>query len=178
MREFNRVQVIAMASMLAAVYAVVTIYAPIPQYQAVQLRFSDCLEVLVFFLGWTGVLGLSLGCFVANVFSPYGLLDMALGTFSTFVSTLTVMYIGKNSNTGNFKRNLLLAMIISSIIMGLIIGYLLSFYGEPFWFAASTVTLSQLVAKVVVGYPIGLALPNFVPAVFHVEGLKTETGGG
>jgi len=175
MRAFSRVQVIAMSSMLAAVYAVVTIFAPIPQYEAIQLRFADCLEVLTFFLGWSGVIGLTLGCLVANVFSPYGLLDMVLGTFSTFASTIIVMYIGKNSNVENLKKNLLLAMGVSSAIIGVIIGYLLSIYGVPFWFGAVTVTIGELVVKVVIGYPVGLALPRLVPAVFHVEGLKVET---
>jgi len=176
MREFNRVQIIAMSSMLAAVYAVVTIYAPVPQYEAVQLRFADCLEVLTFFLGWPGVIGLSLGCLVANMRSPYPL-DVVIGTLSTFVSTIFVMYIGKRSNVENFRRNLLISMVLSSVIMGVIIGLLLSIYGELFWFAAITVTISQIVAKVIIGYPLGLSLPKFAPGVFHVEGLKVETSG-
>jgi len=174
MREFNRTQMIAMSSVLAAVYAVVTVFAPVPQYQALQLRFADCLEVLAFFIGWPGVLGLSLGCFVANVLSPYGLLDMLLGTFSTVVSTMTVMYVGRNSSVKNFEGNLLISMGVSSIIMGVMIGYLLSFYGEIFGIAAAAVTLSQVVAKVVIGYPIGLSLPKFMPGVFHVKGLEVE----
>jgi len=173
MREFNRTQKIAMSSVLAAVYAVVTIFAPIPQYQAVQLRFADCLEVLAFFIGWPGVIGLSLGCFVANVLSPYGLLDMVLGTFSTMVSTITVMYVGKHSSMKNFEGNLLISMGASSIIMGVMIGWLLSFYGEIFGIAATAVTLSQIVAKVVIGYPIGLSLPKFMPGIFHVKGPET-----
>jgi uncharacterized membrane protein len=176
MRKFNRVQVTAMASMLAAVYAVVTLYASfvVPQYEAIQLRFADSLEVLVFFLGWPAVIGLSLGCLVANVFSPYELLDVTWGTFSTVVSTLFVMYIGKKSKIESFQRNLFLAMVLSSIIIGLMIGSLLTFYGAPFLFSAGAVTVGQLVVKVVIGYPLGLALPKFMPSVFHVEGLKAE----
>lgn len=177
MREFNRVQIIAMSSVLAAAYAVVTFNATyiVPQYEAIQLRFADSLEVLTFFLGWSGVFGLSLGCLVVNVFSRYGYLDLTLGTFSTVVSTLTVMYIGKKSNVENFQRNLLFAMVLSSVIIGVIVGCLLSFYGEPLWFATVTVTIGELVAKVLLGYPVGLALPKFMPGVFHVEGLKVET---
>ncbi len=86
------------------------------------------------------------------------------------------MYVGKKSNVKNLRRDLLLSMIVSSGIMGAIIGYLLWIsVGVPLWFGAVTVTLSQLVAKVVIGYPVGLALPKFAPAVFHVEGLKVET---
>jgi len=181
MRRFSKSQVIAMSSVLAAVYPVVTVFAsftPISQYELVQLRFADCLEILTFFVGWAGVIGLSLGCLVANVFSPYGLLDMVIGTFSTFVSTLVVMYMGLHSNVRNFKRNLLLAMIVSSVIIGVIVGCLLWFYGFPFWFAAASVSAGQLVVKIIVGYPVGLALPKFAPGVFHIEGLKVETGKG
>lgn len=173
MKDFNRTELIAMSSLLAASYAIVTIFAPIPQYQAVQLRFADCLEVVAFFLGWAAVIGLSLGCLVANLFSPYGLLDMMIGTFSTFLCTLIVMRIGKKSHEGNFRRNLLLAMVVSSGVMGVIIGYLLWIYGVPFWFGVTTVTVGELVAKVLIGYPIGLALPKLMPQAFYVKRLGT-----
>ena len=177
MREFNKTQVVAMSSVLAAVYAVVTLFAPVPQYEAVQLRFADCLEVLTFFLGWPGVIGLSVGCLVANINSPYPL-DVVIGTFSTFASTIFIMYVGKKSSVENLKRDLLFSMIVSSGITGAIIGYLLWIsVGIPLWFGAVTVALSQLVAKVVIGYPVGLSLPKFAPGVFHVEGLKVETSG-
>ena len=77
---------IARMAIIAALYAVCTfIFAPI-SYGAIQFRISECLCVLVFFY-FEGVIGLTVGCFIANIFGN-GPLDLIFGTLATFIASL------------------------------------------------------------------------------------------
>ena len=74
------------AALLAAVYALLTVSLPIPQFSGVQIRFAEALTVLPFLIpGATP--GLAVGCFLANLFSPYPL-DMVFGTAATLLACL------------------------------------------------------------------------------------------
>ncbi len=168
-QELGKTKQIALTAMIASLYAAVTIFAPVPQYQQIQLRLADILTVLPFFLGWPGIIGLSLGCLVANMFSPYGILDMVLGTASTLVGTMIVAYIGSKTVQNTFKRNLLIALLIATVETGVVIGWLLSFYGVPFLMGFFTVTIGEFITIVLIGYPLGLKLPKLEPGVFGIN---------
>lgn len=74
------------AALLAAVYALLTVSLPIPQFSGVQIRFAEALTVLPFLIpGATP--GLAVGCFLANLFSPYPL-DVVFGTAATLLACL------------------------------------------------------------------------------------------
>ena len=68
-------------ALLAAVYALLTVTLPIPQFSGVQIRFAEALTVLPFLFP-AAAPGLVVGCFIANLFSPFPL-DMVFGTFAT-----------------------------------------------------------------------------------------------
>ena len=74
---------------IAAAYAALTLVAAALNlaYGPVQFRFSEALTVLPFlFPGtWPGVF---VGCLVANLLSPYGPLDVVLGSAGTLVAAL------------------------------------------------------------------------------------------
>ena len=168
--KINTSRGLALTAIIAAMYAVVTIFAPIPQYQAVQVRFADALSILAFFFGPVGVAGMTLGCFVANVLSPYGVLDMVIGTLSTLVETIIVAYIGYKTPKEHFKRNLVSAQIIGSVIVGAFIAYLLNFYGIPLEFGFVTVTIGELISKIAIGVPLAYGLRRTLPSLFTVGG--------
>ena len=82
----SKVQKLAMAAVIAAVYAVLTVTLPIPQFGTIQCRLAEALTVLPFFFpGATP--GLVVGCFIANLFSPYPL-DILCGTLATLLACL------------------------------------------------------------------------------------------
>lgn len=169
MRKFAKTQGIALISLIAAMYAVVTIFAPVPQYQAIQFRFGEVLNFLPFFFGPIGMVGLSIGCLVANAFSPYGLLDMAIGTLSTVFSGLAVMGVGMVTRTIHFKRNLFFALLVACLIISAMVGALLAIYAVPFELGFATVLLGEITMTIVVGYPLALGMKRVWPAVFATE---------
>lgn len=75
-------RMVAYTALVAAVYAVMTLAVAPLSFGAVQLRVSEML-VLLAFLDKRYAPGLILGCFIANCFSPLGMVDAVFGTVCT-----------------------------------------------------------------------------------------------
>ena len=81
----NSVRDLTLAAMLGAVYAVLTMVLPIPQYAGVQIRLAEALTVLPFLFP-AATPGLFVGCLIANLLSPYGPIDVIFGTLATAIA--------------------------------------------------------------------------------------------
>lgn len=73
------------SAVVAALYAVLTLIVPMPQYGPIQFRFSEILVLLVFY-NKRFIRGLVLGCAIANLFSPMAWFDVIFGTLSSYVA--------------------------------------------------------------------------------------------
>lgn len=73
------------SAVVAALYAVLTLIAPMPQYGPIQFRFSEILVLLVFY-NRKYIPGLVLGCAIANLFSPMAWFDVIFGTLSSYIA--------------------------------------------------------------------------------------------
>lgn len=111
------------AVVLAATYAGLVLVLPGVSYGPFQVRIADVLSPLPYVMGLESVVGLTLGTLVANVFSPYGIWDMAVGTLCTFTYTLVDWVIGRL--VGYRRLGLVLVAVINSVVVGLYIGALL-----------------------------------------------------
>ncbi len=106
-------------AVVAALYASLTIgMAPI-SYGAVQVRLSECMTLLAFY-NRNYISGLVLGCFLANMGSPFGVVDMIVGTFATFVA----LYLMR------FCSSVWTASLMPVLSNGVIIGLELAYLGE------------------------------------------------
>lgn len=63
---------IAKMALTAAIYTVTTVVLGPLSYSWIQVRISEALTPLPFFMGFPAVSGLTLGCVLANLFSPVG----------------------------------------------------------------------------------------------------------
>jgi len=137
----NNTKRIAIVAMIAAVYVVATIgLAPI-SFGAVQFRISEALTLLVFF-NPIFVPGLTLGVLIANFASPYGLMDMLLGTFASFIAFVLIRV------TRNTINNLFVASLFPTITNGLIIPFVIlgqEFTFASYWVVAALVAFGQFV---------------------------------
>jgi uncharacterized membrane protein len=77
------------AAIVGALYAALTLLSSIfgIAYGTVQFRLSEALCVLPFLFPETAW-GLFAGCWVANLISPYGPLDMVVGSLATLLAAL------------------------------------------------------------------------------------------
>ena len=134
------IQEICLNGLIAALYAVLTIVIAPLSYGAIQFRFSEILVLLCFFNKRYSI-GLILGCMIANIFSPTAVLDVPFGTVATALACLGIM----------FSKHLLVAITFPIVFNALIVGWELTYFGEPFWFSTLFVALGEL-TMMVIGY--------------------------
>lgn len=152
---------IAVTSFIAAIYVVLTVVMPIPQYSAIQFRFAEVLNLFVFF-NPVFAPGIILGVFISNMFSPYLLLDMIFGTTATMLALFCIARspgLFKNAKASLFIAALMPIIFnapIIAIMILLVIGG--PFTLEPFLIYMAWVGLGQLVVMVGAAYPLFVTL--------------------
>lgn len=89
MRKFT-VQDLTLAAMIAALYAVMGYFGNIfgLTFGPIQFRFAEALTVLPFLFPAAATPGLFVGCLIVNLLSPYGVLDIAVGSFATLLAAI------------------------------------------------------------------------------------------
>ena len=159
------VRQIVFAGIVGALYATLTIAVAPLSYGSIQFRFAEALCVLPFFFPVT-VPGLFVGCVVANLISPFGILDIAAGSMATLIAALLTMYLGR------LKRNTVVVkalacfppVIVNAVIIGAVIAWVETGGGPAFWggFAINglQVGLGQFAVLYVIGLPIMIYLPK------------------
>ena len=120
MHNSSRTRRIAAAAVVGAVYAVLTMaLAPI-SYGAVQLRISEALCILPFFLPGTAW-GLFIGCALANILTG-NVFDIVFGSLATLAAALITAQLGKKERT--LSRQLLaclMPVVFNAVIVGAVI---------------------------------------------------------
>lgn len=150
---------------LAATYFVLTVALHPISYGPLQVRMSNVLSPLSYILGLPGVAGLTLGTFLANLFSPYGFWDVVIGTACTF--TYCVINYSLFRLFGYRKALLPAIALIDSIVVGVYIGVLLlgaiARAGDPLKLAV-LLTVESLI-------PMGVGALVLVPIVARALGV-------
>ena len=128
-------------ALLATVYAVLTIFIAPIAYGPIQFRFSEVLVLFCFF-NKRYAIGLTLGCLIANCFSPTAILDVPFGTLATLLACLGII----------FCKHLLVAVAFPVVCNAFIIAIELALEGiAPFWLSVLTVGAGEL-AVLTLGY--------------------------
>lgn len=158
MRKFDTRQ-ITLAAAVAALYALLTYFGSIfgLTYGPVQFRFAEALCVLPFLFP-TAAPGLFVGCLIANLLSPYGLVDVVCGSAATLIAALITARV----------RHRWLAPLPAVLSNGVIIGAMLAWYeagfGPGFWgmfaYNGLAVALGELGACYVLGMLLLYAIPK------------------
>ena len=141
---------LTLAAMVAAVYTVLTVFLPIPQYGEVQFRIAECMTVLPFLFPWATP-GLIVGCFLANLLGSPFVLDWVFGTLATALACFMT------ARMPNKWLAPLPPVLCNAIIVGAEIAY-------------SAVGLGELA----VCYILGLPLLALLPKVEAFRGLIPE----
>lgn len=148
---------VVQSAVIAAIYAGLTYAAGVLNlaYGSIQFRFSEALTILAT-LSPAAIPGLTIGCFLGNITSPYGLVDIICGTLATLIAAV-LSYWTRNVK---FKDMPLLSAIFpvlsNAIIIGLEITLLMpeGFKVEMFLISAMQVGLGELVMCYGLGIPL------------------------
>ena len=147
--EKNKVRFITHTALIAAVYAAITIVFSFLSYGQVQFRISEIL-VLFAFIEPKYTTGLVLGCILANLPSPLGIIDVVAGSFATFIALLLI--IGVRKSFGYNKKSLLIASLGPVISNAIIVGWELNYlFQTPFWMNALYVGIGEFVVVTLAG---------------------------
>jgi uncharacterized membrane protein len=146
-------------AMVAALYAISTL--TLPAYGALQFRLSEMMTLLAYFNPFY-VIPLTIGCAIANIASPFGIIDVIFGSLGSFLA-LTAM-----SKT----KNIFLASIwpaFFSFIVGLEIMFLST---EPvnFFLVTGQIMLSEFVVVTIIGVPV----MKYIMRNEYIKSLVTE----
>ena len=140
--EKNKVstQLLVATAMIAAIYTVLTLAIAPLSFGLVQVRFSEMLMLLAF-IDRKYAPGLILGCFIANCFSPFGILDIVFGTCCTAAAMFCIVRFAKSL----FGASLWL------VICNAFIGVELYLFGSPLWLSMAMVALGEFLSVSICG---------------------------
>lgn len=147
------------ASVIAALYAVLTIAFMPFSYGMMQVRISEALTVLPAFTP-AAIPGLFVGCLLSNALGPNGMADMIVGSLATLIAAL--------GSYGLRNRPALVPLppvIANAILVGWELSYL---YGLGALFPCMAwVGLGELISCYVIGYPLMKLLKKYESVIFQ-----------
>ena len=119
----TKTHLLALNGIVGGTYAALTLMAGALNlaYGPVQFRFSEALTILPFLFPGTAP-GLVLGCFAANLLSPYGPLDVVIGTLATLLAALVTQWTDRPW----------LALLSPVVFNGLLVGGMIAWYEVGF----------------------------------------------
>ena len=148
------------AAAVGAAYAVLSLFSSVFSltFGVVQCRFSEALCVLPFFFPET-VWGLFAGCLITNLLSPYGLLDLIVGSLATLIAARLPPRSGKKC------LPLLRRVVRNALLVGAVPPY-----GEPGLAAAFPATwaingLTVGAGEAIACYGLGMLLLWQLPRI-------------
>lgn len=138
-------------AIIASLYATLTLSLSFMSYATVQFRLSEIM-ILLAFINKEYILGLTIGCFFANLIGPFGVVDILFGTTATLISAYLVYATSKVLNKS--KLSLIIASFFPTIINSILIGLELNiFFKVPLKLAMLNVAIGEFVVITIIGVP-------------------------
>ena len=154
----NKTKSIATTAIVAALYATVTLALSFISYGPIQFRLAEVMTLLPL-LNKKYILGLTLGCFLANVLGTLGVTDIIFGTTATFISVYLVYLTGVYMK--DKKGTIFIASLWPTVVNAIIIGIELKvFFGFPLFLSMIQVGFGQFVVITIIGVPLFKTINN------------------
>ena len=161
---------VAVAALVAAMYAVLVAALPMVSFLMWQVRLADALLMLSTVLGWPAVVGVTFGCFLGNLTAPWGsallvAIDAVLGSAANFLASYLAYRIAYRKGL-KYK---LLASCCEIAVVSIIVGSYLKFLLEwafgvdlPLWLSVAGVVPGSLVAIGALGTLLSAVLEKYL----------------
>lgn len=149
------------AAIIAAVYAALTLALMPFSYGVMQIRVSEVLTILPFFTP-AAIPGLFVGCFVSNLLSPYGMIDLICGSGATLIAAIGSYLLRSKPFLVPIPPILANGVIIGSMLK-LAYGVPVSLVGCMLW-----VALGEFASCYVLGYPLLKYMTKY-KSIFRLE---------
>ncbi|MEI3175151.1 MAG: QueT transporter family protein [Lachnospiraceae bacterium] len=149
-------------ALIAALYVVLTmLFEPI-SFGPVQFRISETLVVLPFFTP-AAIPGVTIGCFLANLFSGAVVMDVALGSLATLIGAVGTYLLRKHKYLVSAPPIVSNTLIVPWVLK---IGY---GAGDAVPFMMVTVGIGEILAVAGLGTILLLALERHKNVIFRMN---------
>ena len=153
---------LAQGAMIAAIYAAATYLSAVfgIAYGNIQFRFSEALTILSVFTP-AAVPGLTIGCILGNISSPFGIWDIVFGSLATLLAAASARALRKITIKGFPIFSLLMPVLFNALIIGAELTFLLPGQSPSlalFAISALEVGAGELVVCLAGGIPLFFAL--------------------
>ena len=160
-RRTFTVRDLAQGAIIAAVYALLTIFlAPISS-GLVQCRVSEAMSVLPYFT-FSAVPGLFIGCLLANLLTGAPIYDVVFGSLATLIAAF-ITY--KMRNTVSKYMAPLPSVVVNALVVGWLLTYVYQ-VGATYWAAVGYVAIGQAIACFALGIPLMSLMERFRGKLF------------
>ena len=133
--------------MVTAIYVVATLLCAPLAYDAVQFRVSEMLMLLCCY-NKDYIISMTLGCFLANIFSSLGVIDLVFGMSATVIAA-ALMYLTRR------KVHMVVSSLFPVVSNAFIVGAELKLvFGDPFWINVGYVALGEFVCVTLLGVAV------------------------
>lgn len=157
----KKVLFVTQAAVIAALYVVLTLLANafgLANY-AVQVRFSESLTILPFFIP-AAIPGLVVGCFLSNILTGCMLLDIIFGTVATLLGALGTHALRKHKWLAPIPP-----IVANTIIVPFVLAYVYQFEGSIPYFML-TVGAGEVISCGILGMILLFALEKRRTTIF------------
>ena len=114
---------IAVFGIIAAVYVVLTVALGFMSYWGIQFRIAEALTLLCFYKK-DYIIPLTLGCAIANLFSPMWQLDVPFGTLATLIALFLIIK----------SKNIYIASLMPVVVNAVVVAIELKIaFNLPIW---------------------------------------------
>lgn len=153
-------------AMIAAIYAAATYFSAALgiAYNAIQFRFSEALTILSVFTP-AAIPGLTVGCILGNISSPFGVWDIIFGSLATLLAAVCARKLRNIKIKGLPILSILMPVIFNALIVGAEITFL-------FPTDAPSLTAFVLAALEVGAGELAVCLAGGIPLYFAINKTK------
>lgn len=150
---------ITRSAVIAALYFCATVFTAPICFGPMQLRIAEALTLLPFVFPETAI-GLAIGCALANISSPFGLVDVFVGAGVTLIAGLLTSKC----------KNIFLATLPPILLNAFIIPLIWVFSGveEIYLTAAIYLLVSQALIIILLGIPVARTI-SAIPSIGAFE---------
>ena len=156
-RQTTLSRYVVTAALIAAAYAALTYLSAAfgIAYGNIQFRLSEALNVLAAFTP-AAIPGLTLGCLLGNITSPFGIVDILIGTFATLLSAVSIRLLSRVAKNATPYLAILPPTLFNAVLVGLEITWFLpegvTFLG--FIVTAAEVAVGEIAVCGILGVPL------------------------
>jgi uncharacterized membrane protein len=168
----NTLRFLIRGALIGALYFALTFILKPLSFGPIQIRISEALTVLPYSFP-EAIFGVTIGCFLANLTSPFGPIDWVFGTFLTLISAVLTYWMGKKK----LKKYLaplppiifnafgvsfyVVALSTLNTSLGLVEAFkysITNFAWKPYIFGVITIGLGEAISTYILGLPLLYAL--------------------